>query len=205
MSNPVRVVKVGGSLYDMPDLAMRLRDWLDQGQAARTLLIPGGGPMANAVRALDRVHRLGEEASHWLALQALSVNAHMLSRLFPEIPLLPGLPQAAEAGDRFIIDPLPFFKDDEQHPERFPHLWQVTSDSLAVRLAICAAATELILLKSVAWQTADGWANATRAGVVDGFFEQALARAPVLATRVVNLRCQDEGTDRGYSPAPEPS
>ena len=43
-------------------------------------------------------------------------------------------------------------------------------------------------VQSVSWHTEDGWANAARAGVVDGFFDEALARAPELAVRVVNLR-----------------
>jgi 5-(aminomethyl)-3-furanmethanol phosphate kinase len=188
MRHPLVIVKVGGSLYDVPDLAVRVRDWLDRSCAARTLLVPGGGPLANAIRGLDRIHRLGEEASHWLALQALSVNAHMLSLLLPEMPLLPAVPQAGEVAGRFILDPLPFFKEDERHAGCFPHLWQVTSDSLAVRVAMRAAAAELVLLKSVAWQAADGWVNAARTGVVDGFFDEALRRAPKLAVRVVNLR-----------------
>jgi aspartokinase-like uncharacterized kinase len=194
MSNHLLVVKVGGSLYDMPDLAARLREWLDRNCAARTLLVPGGGPIAEAIRGLDRIHRLGEEASHWLALQALSVNAHMLSQLLPEMPLLPAVPQAGEVAGRFILDPLPFFKEDERHAGCFPHLWQVTSDSLAVRVAMRADAAELVLLKSVAWQAENGWANAVRAGVVDGFFSEALRRTPELAVRVVNLR--DDGTFR---------
>jgi 5-(aminomethyl)-3-furanmethanol phosphate kinase len=188
MSNRILVVKVSGSLYDMPDLVVRLREWLDCGQAARILLVPGGGAIANVIRALDRVHGLGEEASHWLALQTLSVNAHMLACLFPEMRLLPRLPRHAESAGRFILDPLPFFEEDEQHAGSFPHLWQVTSDSLAVRVANRAAAAELVLLKSVSWQTEDGWANASRAGVVDDFFPEAVRRAPELAVRVVNLR-----------------
>jgi aspartokinase-like uncharacterized kinase len=187
MSNGVQVVKVGGSLCDMPDLRVRLRAWLDRSDSPQILLVPGGGAITDAVRALDRVHQLGEEASHWLALQTLSVNAHVLAQLFPEMPLLSGLPHPADATGRFILDPLPFFKEDEQHAGRFPHLWQVTSDSLAVRVAMRAGA-ELVLLKSVSWQSADGWANATHAGIVDGFFDEAVQRAPEVAIRIVNLR-----------------
>lgn len=188
MSNRIQVLKVGGSLYDMPDLVARLRDWMERSKSPRTLLFPGGGPMADAIRALDRVHHLGEEASHWLALQALSVNAHVLARLFPEMPLLSRLPQAAEAAGHFILDPLPLFKEDEPHAGRFPHLWQVTSDSLAMRVAMRAGAAELVLLKSVSWHTEDGWANAAHAGVVDGFFPEAVRQAPAVTVRVVNLR-----------------
>ena len=47
------------------------------------LLIPGGGPTADAIRTFDKAHGLGEEASHWLALHALALNAHFLVNLFP--------------------------------------------------------------------------------------------------------------------------
>src|SRR6516162_7930908 len=80
------VVKVGGSLLDLLDLGLRLRAWLAQQTRSRLLLLPGGGPTADVVRELDRRHRLGEAASHWLALRCLSVNAWLLSALLPEVP-----------------------------------------------------------------------------------------------------------------------
>src|SRR5262249_50947889 len=77
------VVKVGGSLYDLPGLGARLRAWLERLPSREVLLVPGGGPAADVVRDLDRLHRLGEEAAHWLALRALSVNARFLAALLP--------------------------------------------------------------------------------------------------------------------------
>src|SRR5207248_9110984 len=62
--NETLVVKVGGSLYDLPDLADRLRRWLSALAAPRVLLVPGGGPTADVIRTFDQRHRLGEEASH---------------------------------------------------------------------------------------------------------------------------------------------
>jgi aspartokinase-like uncharacterized kinase len=188
MKTSLLVVKVGGSLYDLPDLSARLNDWLAQVEARRTILVPGGGPAADAVRMLDQTHRLGEETSHWLALRALSLNAHFLAQLVPEAPVLPRLPDDADATGHFILDPLPFFQGDEQHPQRFPHLWTVTSDSLAVRVAMRASADALVLLKSVSWPAAYGWDRAIQDGVVDAFFADALRRAPELPVRVVNLR-----------------
>jgi aspartokinase-like uncharacterized kinase len=190
VSAAVRVVKVGGSLYDLPDLGPRLQAWLGP---ERTLLLPGGGATADAIRAFDRTHRLGEEASHWLALHALSVNAHFLGRLLPSATVRPCLPRPTEGGPWFILDPLPFFQDDERHPDRFPHTWDVTSDSLAVRVAIRTTARELVLLKSVSWDEADGWEAAARAGVVDGYFAQALRGAPHRHVRVVNFRDTHNG------------
>lgn len=50
------VVKVGGSLFDLPDLGPRLRAWLKTLRTADVLLVPGGGPTADVVRSLDRAH-----------------------------------------------------------------------------------------------------------------------------------------------------
>ena len=61
-------MKVGGSLYDLPDLGPRLRRWLDAHAPREVIVAPGGGPFADVVRDLDRAHRLGEETSHWLAV-----------------------------------------------------------------------------------------------------------------------------------------
>src|SRR5262245_30988403 len=80
---PDVVVKVGGSLYDLPDLGPRLRAWLGQRPELAPLLVPGGGAVVDFVRNLDRRHRLGEEASHWLALRGLTLQAHFLAALLP--------------------------------------------------------------------------------------------------------------------------
>ncbi|HEY1188734.1 MAG TPA: hypothetical protein VGE74_13855, partial [Gemmata sp.] len=58
------VVKVGGSLYDSPALGPALRAFVASLAPAEVLLVPGGGAAADAVRALDRTHALGEEAAH---------------------------------------------------------------------------------------------------------------------------------------------
>lgn len=180
------VIKVGGSLYDLPDLKPRLRAWLGAIDGPK-LLVPGGGVTADAIRQLDSVHRLGQEASHWLAIQALSVNARFLHTLLPEAPVISSLAYAS-GSDSFIVDPLPFFGADDSRADHFPHRWDVTSDSLAARAAALLTARELILLKSLDWSDPD-WTEAVRTGVVDAFFPEA-AR-PLLGEthiRVVNFR-----------------
>ena len=57
---PLTVVKVGGSLYDLPDLHLRLQPWLSQAKTTDIILVPGGGATADVIRDFDRVHHLGE-------------------------------------------------------------------------------------------------------------------------------------------------
>ena len=162
--NAWTVVKVGGSLYDLPDLRERLRG-LFATLDGNVLLVPGGGATADVIRAFDRVHRLGEEASHWLAIHALSINGRFLQALLPEARLLPTLPDTAKTlayasgSEVFVVDAYPFFEADERKTGHLPHRWQVTSDSLAVRTGILLGACELILLKSIDWAGND-WKGA---------------------------------------------
>jgi 5-(aminomethyl)-3-furanmethanol phosphate kinase len=183
-SQPPRIVKLGGSLYDLPDLPQRLKRWLGQAPEPRAVLVPGGGIAANVIRDYDRVHRLGEEASHWLALQMLAVNAHFLATLLPDAVVVPSPFTPAPLA---ILDMHAFALADDARPGHLPHAWDVTSDSLAVRVAQVAEARELVLLKSLDWQ-GDDWRAAAAAGVVDGFFAEAARRADGLRIRVVNLR-----------------
>ena len=82
------VVKVGGSLFDLPGLGSRLVSWLETLPHSEVLLVAGGGVAADVVRQLDRCHGLGEETSHWLALRALSLTAHLLASLLqPHRPI----------------------------------------------------------------------------------------------------------------------
>ena len=88
------VVKVGGSLFDLPDLGTRLAAWLRQFEESNVLLVPGGGAAADAIRDFDRVHQLGEETSHWLAIQALSLNGECCSDCCRNHGLLPIAPRS---------------------------------------------------------------------------------------------------------------
>jgi aspartokinase-like uncharacterized kinase len=186
MNGPT-VVKVGGSLFDLTHLGPRLRDWLAGLSRPHVLLVPGGGPAAGVIRDLDRRHGLGEEKAHWLALRAMSLNAHVLAGLLPDSRVvesvqepLPGL---------VILDAYAFCRADERdHPaQALPHAWAVTSDSVAARVAVAARARELILLKSVTIPPDFRWDEAARSGYVDTAFA-GVVRAAALEVRSFNFR-----------------
>jgi 5-(aminomethyl)-3-furanmethanol phosphate kinase len=188
----VAVIKVGGSLYDLPDLGPRLRRSIaEQLAGTRVVLVPGGGPLVEAIRHLDRRHGLGEETSHWLALRALSVNAHFLASLLPACVIgdVGELPRAWDKGLLSVLDIHDFARADESRSGRLPHTWAVTSDALAARVAVVLQARQLVLLKSTTIPPDIDWREAGRLGLVDALFSEVLRDAPAdLYVRAVNLR-----------------
>lgn len=178
------VVKVGGSLFDLRDLGSRLTVWLARYVPGPVLLIPGGGPAAEVIRRLDRTHQLGEETSHWLALRMLQVNTYVLEQLVPDACVVASPRTSRPLA---ILDAYAFARQDELHPDHLPHIWDVTSDSLALRVTQVAQAHELILLKSIAWE-GENWDEAAWAGVVDAYFPRLWRSSTTPPTRVVNLR-----------------
>src|SRR5207302_9117839 len=166
------VVKVGGSLYDLPDLGPRLWSWLWTPAAARVLLVPGGGAAADAGRDLDRRHGRGEAAAHGLALRALTLNAWFLASLLP-LPVLN--PLSSPFTERFsLLDAHAFAAEDAlRSPGALPACWDATSDSVAARAAVVLGAGELVLLKSVTVPGGD-WEGAARDGVTDPLLARVL-------------------------------
>jgi aspartokinase-like uncharacterized kinase len=201
------VVKVGGSLFDWPELGQRLGQWLDTLSSTTVLLIPGGGAIVEIIRNIDRWHHLGEEPAHWLALRALSINAHFMATILsPSNSSRPTVLTDLQEADAIwaqhripILDPFLFALRDEDQAGHLPHSWSVTSDSLAARVAVCLRASKLILLKSTDIQ--NDWMN-PRMGIVDPYFEttvrSAQSMSEPLSVTGVNLRkWRRLGSERG--------
>ncbi len=193
-SRPGVVVKVGGSLYDLPDLGLRLDAYLSSLLVRRVLIVPGGGRSADMVRDWDRQHHLGEEKSHWLALRALSLCAHFLADLLPRAGVVERMGQCGNLWRITsipVLDPYPLAVADDGHPEHLPHSWEVTSDSLAARVAVLSGAPRLVLLKSQALPPGIDWSEASNLGYVDPFFPRALDGS--FEIDFVNLRVGQPG------------
>jgi 5-(aminomethyl)-3-furanmethanol phosphate kinase len=150
---PVSVVKVGGSLLGRSELPAALNDWLANQAAAHTVLIAGGGELVNVIRTADRTHQLGETAAHWLAIAAMRVSARLLAILVPQAALVDSwneLRERVATPGLTIFDVEPFMRKVEPNlpGRKLPESWDVTSDSIAARVAIALATSELVLLKS---------------------------------------------------------
>lgn len=148
------VVKIGGGLLrDMGLEGLRQACAFAEAVAAGrpVLVVPGGGPFADAVRAVDDQVGLSDDVAHVLALRAMDQLGVILRGLLPAAKLVTELVAPRALG---ILDVAPAFAD---RPE-VPQSWAVTSDSLAVLAAAAIGADEAVLLKPVAGVMAD-WSS----------------------------------------------
>jgi aspartokinase-like uncharacterized kinase len=188
------VIKVGGSLFDWPDLPGRLASFLEvysrSADLQRPILIAGGGGAADWVCDLDRIHRLGDEAAHRLALHALDLSAVVLSALLPRTRTVDSVESARCALDLGLVPvlvPRQILGAIEQSgKERLPASWDVTSDSIAAVVAAHVGAKRLTLLKSRSLHVHATRSEAARLGLVDRFFPEAAQALP--RVEYLNLR-----------------
>lgn len=153
---PICVVKVGCSLFERPQLPADLKHWLRQQPPALHILVTGAGELAETVRTWQPRFDLSDADSHWLCIDLLSITAKILQHGLCEFPLLTSFAKlqstiaSAQEPATLIFDVQPFLRDMEPTlpPEPLPHNWDVSSDSIAARLAEVINADELILLKS---------------------------------------------------------
>lgn len=189
----LRVVKVGGSLLDWPSLPSALREWLNAMPPASNILLCGCGRLGDAIRQADQCLSLGEERSHWLCIDALSVTARLLAAILPELPLWNNLEQLitrlpTQKPGSIVFDPRDFLREYEATcPGRsLPHTWDVTTDSIAARLTEVLNADELVLLKSAEAPAIASLADLAASGFVDRHFP--FAAANLRSVRLTNLR-----------------
>jgi aspartokinase-like uncharacterized kinase len=187
MSEPLRVIKLGGSLLDEPAVADRFRRWLAVQPPAANIVVVGGGAIVDAIRRLDGIHSLSPEASHWLAIRAMSVTAALAARLLDDSTVVSSLEQvrpSISAGLQ-ILDVEQLMRDDALTADPLPASWEVTSDSIAARVATTIGACELLLLKSAPPPASTTLEALARSARVDAHFPRA---ARGLAIRYVDLR-----------------
>lgn len=186
------MVKLGGSLLDLPDLIPRLRQWLERQPRCSTVIVAGGGRMADAVRGADRLHGLGETVSHWLCIRVMTIQAELLAALLPEATVCRSLAEwRALKSEWAILDPWVFLREEEPRlvGQRLPESWEATSDSIAARFASAIGAAELVLLKSTLPAPAATLSDASAAGYVDAFLPRLADSIP--AVRCVDLRAAE--------------
>jgi aspartokinase-like uncharacterized kinase len=160
------VVKLGGALLADADAFDAVLTAIGGSQERRFLIVPGGGPFADAVREVDRRIPICDDAAHWMAILAMDQYAHLIAaRLTGSMSMLVTDPQevAPALADGRIPVLAPFRWLSAVDP--LPHSWTVTSDSIAAWVAGAVGARRLVLVKP---------AKANGAELVDAYFSRAL-------------------------------
>jgi aspartokinase-like uncharacterized kinase len=141
------VVKVGGALLAHGDHFAAVLDTIDAaGHDRRLLVVPGGGPFADAVRDVDRRLHLADETAHWMAVLAMDQYAHLIvDRLAHGVLVADrdAIGAALDAGRVPVLAPFAWLR----HLDPLPHSWDVTSDSIAGWVAAEVGARRLVLIK----------------------------------------------------------
>jgi dihydroneopterin aldolase len=142
----ITVVKLGGSFAFSP----HLDGWLTAIEACvgHIVLVPGGGPFADAVRIAQGRMNFDDEVAHTMALLAMEQYGHAL------ISLGFGLDGATTPKEiRAVLreEETPVWMPSVMVLESFdiPGSWDVTADSLAAWLAGAIGAKRVLLVKHI--------------------------------------------------------
>jgi aspartokinase-like uncharacterized kinase len=171
---PLWVVKLGGSLADWPDLRRWVR-LLGETRAVDLVVVPGGGPFADQVRAAQARWRFDDATAHRMAILAMEQYGLMLAGLSGGRMISAAssatIRKALRDGVTPIWAPSIMCFADARGAHQMAESWDMTSDSLAAWLAGRLRADHLVLVKSARPRTAD-----LNAMVRSGLFDRAFPR-----------------------------
>jgi aspartokinase-like uncharacterized kinase len=141
------VVKVGGGLVGIPGALQAVCAVVgSMGRREPVVVVPGGGPLADAVRQLDRRAGLSADAAHWMAILAMDQYAHLLAERIEGATLVDepgGIGGVLAAGRVAVLAPSRWLRAADP----LPHSWDATSDSVAAFVAGALDARRLVLVK----------------------------------------------------------
>jgi 5-(aminomethyl)-3-furanmethanol phosphate kinase len=168
---PRLVVKLGGSYTDSP----LLRRWLHAFLRApgSLVLVPGGGPFADAVRHAQPSMGFDDRAAHDMALLAMTQFGRALVSLQPHFVLaenLDAILHLCATGRVPVWSPWPMLRDAPD----IPPSWEITSDSLSLWLTRALGAPHLLLVKHCTVPPNIPAISLTRDGILDPAFPRFL-------------------------------
>jgi 5-(aminomethyl)-3-furanmethanol phosphate kinase len=140
------VVKLGGSYA----FSSTLKSWINAvaACAGRVVVVPGGGPFAEAVRVAQPKMGFDDRAAHEMALLAMEQYGCALASLGAGWRLAASaaaIRDVLREGGVPVWSPTPMLRDAND----VPWSWDVTSDSLAAWLAGRIGAKRVLLVKQV--------------------------------------------------------
>jgi hypothetical protein len=125
------ILKLGGSLLAKGrELVRFLRDYAEC-TAHQIVIVPGGGPFAEAVKKLAERLNISNDAAHWMAVLAMHQYGLFLAADEPETPVVESIQGIRNAGPICIALPYRILRADDS----LPHTWNVTSDTIAAFIA----------------------------------------------------------------------
>lgn len=138
------VVKLGGSFA----FSAYLADWITAiaGCAGRVVIVPGGGPFADMVRAAQKQMGFDDRAAHRMGLLAMEQYGCAIKSRSEKLSLA----DSPDAIRRSLANnQVPVWLSSRMALEAtdIPHSWDVTADSLAAWLAGKIGAERLLLVK----------------------------------------------------------
>ncbi|MCA8998194.1 MAG: hypothetical protein KDA80_14445 [Planctomycetaceae bacterium] len=171
------VIKLGGSLLDLPDVHDRLDRVIKQEKINAPLIVVGGGGLVDEIRRLDEIHDWPESLSHELALRAMSVTAHLFADSDSRFQLVHSIATANRSLGRRRYPVLDC--SGAKWLSTLPCSWDITSDSIAAYVTRKIAASRLLLMKSTELMNGSvSLIQAASCGLVDPFFPAIASELP---------------------------
>jgi aspartokinase-like uncharacterized kinase len=188
-----RVIKVGGSLFTLPDLRQRLLDWSNgvADESCVNVWVAGGGAFVDQVRHWQALHGLDEKAAHRISIGLMSQTAGLLQSLFSDWPLLENVSQfeaAPKKGTRNVVFDCRQWSLENESLEKS---WETTSDTISLHLAVAIRASHLFLLKSKLPKS-NQVSRVIQEDLIDRSFAAGFCGGNNLIASVVDLRDSNE-------------
>jgi aspartokinase-like uncharacterized kinase len=168
------VLKIGGSFLETGDLGRVLEAVLRRERPV--VVVPGGGPFADHVRAAQAAHGFSDPLAHRLALLSMHQMGHVFAAAAAELA-------PAETTEDFAhliasgMTPVWLPEVMATGAPDIPETWDMTSDGLAAWLAVNLGGAEVCLLKTCQVPAAATLAELAEAGIVDPEFKAIVNRS----------------------------
>lgn len=150
MDNNQAIFKIGGKILEntenLESTIAQLTKLYEENILQRIILIPGGGSYANFIRKVDAELKLGDDLAHWMAIYSMNYNGIELNRKYPELELIEDLKAFQDSKKIFCVF-LPY--NYLRKNDNLPHNWEVTSDSIALHIAVQLHLNKCFLIKDI--------------------------------------------------------
>lgn len=170
----VLVVKLGGSLLESGRIAALAAEIASAKR--RIVVVPGGGPFADAVRAAQAEFKFSDAAAHDMAMLAMHQSARLLADMQPKFrpaDSLEGFKSVWAASGVPVWLPSAMVLDDATVSQD----WSMTSDGLSAWLAAKFGSATVLLVKSCTVPKGASAASLVAAGIVDRQFAHLVEAA----------------------------